>query len=86
MPLVFFNLGSENEITPFSEFEDGTLLMWMTENEKKAVSQPLSKNFKKRQFIWGWPLVDVFDRKLKIAKRSVGMKASCEILKIVSRK
>ena len=48
----FLNFGPEAEILAFSEFVDGTLLTWLTENEKKAVSQPLSKNLKKPQALY----------------------------------
>ena len=32
------------KLKALSEFEDVTLLTWLTKNEKMAISQPLSKN------------------------------------------
>ena len=44
VPLFFFNFGSVAEIKSFSKHLDGTLLMWLTKNEKMAISQPQSQN------------------------------------------
>ena len=43
VPLVLLIFSSGTEIYLFSKFEDGTLLMWSTENEKMTITQPLTK-------------------------------------------
>ena len=53
----FFNFGSEAVIQPFSEFMDGPMLTCLTENEKKAVSQALSKKWKKQKALYFFQLL-----------------------------